>query len=384
MALDPGAPGVRGPTSEAAPQPNADAQPSAQDSHRLPSGLAAPQPIPPTPDPATCTEYRATPSDGATARKPKFKRLADPNPVFAAYQQDRLPPAASPPIDDDKLADLRRQEAEKWDEVERVRPQGATAPQSKVQSLQPEVADLTVAMALDELRQQGDWKQYEAKVPAEGTNFFWGMLGYSLKASLKEGRRFVMCLKHMPFDHTNPTHRRMMLTVYRRLTKERSVALSSGSHMESIGFQGHDPATDLRAAGLFAVVQLLSLVDRHSAISDRLFAVATSAHQEFPFALVGINLSCIALEALAGDRLVKQMNKQGSVVDVLNDFYCGLWLLFETLWTSAPTRRITEWDAVRRSLQQTARDQPQKMLDQLQKAAKTRTPAAPALPFAEF
>lgn len=52
-------------------------------------------------------------------------------------------------------------------------------------------------------------------------------------------------------------HRRLIRTIYRRMTLEKRACPDFGSHWETIGFQGNDPGTDLnRSMGIFSLIQV--------------------------------------------------------------------------------------------------------------------------------
>ena len=53
-------------------------------------------------------------------------------------------------------------------------------------------------------------------------------------------------------------HERVLMSVYKAITKEEHLPPRFGPRWETIGFQGDDPATDLRGAGMLALLQLRS------------------------------------------------------------------------------------------------------------------------------
>ena len=63
-------------------------------------------------------------------------------------------------------------------------------------------------------------------------------------------------------ESVDEMHRKMLLTVYAKLTGDyREEKIDTvGKHWETIGFQGEDPSTDVRACGALAVANMLSFV----------------------------------------------------------------------------------------------------------------------------
>ncbi|CAJ0942786.1 unnamed protein product, partial [Mesorhabditis belari] len=79
----------------------------------------------------------------------------------------------------------------------------------------------------------------------------------------------------------------------------------SGGHWETIGFQGADPSTDLRSAGMLGLLQLHSFVTRSISdeILDIILKLAQDKDQNFPFAVVGINFTALIIERLKNGTL---------------------------------------------------------------------------------
>lgn len=65
-------------------------------------------------------------------------------------------------------------------------------------------------------------------------------------------------IKYSPDD---VMHRRLIQTIYRRMTNEKRTCPNVGPHWDVIGFQGNDPCTDLnRSMGVFALFQVRARV----------------------------------------------------------------------------------------------------------------------------
>ncbi|KAB0403045.1 hypothetical protein E2I00_018779, partial [Balaenoptera physalus] len=61
-------------------------------------------------------------------------------------------------------------------------------------------------------------------------------------------------------DSQDPMHGRVLQTIYKKLTGSKFDCALHGDHWEDLGFQGTNPATDLRGAGFLALLHLLYLV----------------------------------------------------------------------------------------------------------------------------
>ena len=82
-----------------------------------------------------------------------------------------------------------------------------------------------------------------------------------------------------------------------------------GSHWESIGFQGNDPATDLRGVGFLGLVQALYFVMTPELVplARNMYRLSLNETQNFPFLVLSINVTRIALHALRDGLLDRQV-----------------------------------------------------------------------------
>eukprot|EP00668_Euglena_longa_P036000 GGOE01046254.1.p1 GENE.GGOE01046254.1~~GGOE01046254.1.p1 ORF type:complete len:170 (-),score=58.14 GGOE01046254.1:280-789(-) len=163
-------------------------------------------------------------------------------------------------------------------------------------------------------------------------------------------------------EHTVPEHARIFTTVYKFLTGESSAVPVTGSHIQKIGFQGTDPRTDLRTAGMFSMLQALYFICKHPGMAKEYYTISISATHEFPWILCSINFSCMVLDLVKEKRLHRLANQMGSLLAAAAAVYVGLFHQFVTRWTSKPQRSIAEWDAARTALKEMATENPQRLI----------------------
>ncbi|ESO86310.1 hypothetical protein LOTGIDRAFT_176910, partial [Lottia gigantea] len=106
-------------------------------------------------------------------------------------------------------------------------------------------------------------------------------------------------------DNEQPSHGKMLQSIYRILTGSRFDSPRIGSHWEEIGFQGSDPGTDLRGVGILGLVQLLYFLQhtKYGQIARDIYKLSLHPTQNFPFCVMGINISRICLQSLREDFL---------------------------------------------------------------------------------
>ena len=142
---------------------------------------------------------------------------------------------------------------------------------------------------------------------------------------LKQERDLVFAIAQHKLDSAEPLHSSVLQTIFKRLTggKESVDCPRFGSHWEVIGFQGSDPATDLRATGFLSLCHLLYLVDVKDrlTLAHKIYQLSKSSHNPFPFCVLCINISRIALAALREGYLTKECRREGAVISVVSHFF---------------------------------------------------------------
>lgn len=137
-------------------------------------------------------------------------------------------------------------------------------------------------------------------------------------AGANEERDRVFCIAATAYDPGNVIFVRTLQTIYCRFTSTvREVSLS-GSHWESIGFQGNDPSTDLRGCGVLSLLQMLYLVENHTELARRFFRLAQHPLRHFPLACTLINVTLQCIVALRSGALFRECNKQNSIMNAIN------------------------------------------------------------------
>lgn len=152
---------------------------------------------------------------------------------------------------------------------------------------------------------------------------------------LKQERDLVFAIAQHKLDYTEPLHSSVLQTIFKKLTggNEMVDCPRFGSHWEVIGFQGSDPATDLRATGFLSLCHLLYLVDVKDrlTLAHKIYQLSKSSHNPFPFCVLCINTTRIALSALREGYLTKECRRQGAVISVVSHFFVAtLFYYYET------------------------------------------------------
>ncbi|KAJ8005905.1 hypothetical protein DPEC_G00122750 [Dallia pectoralis] len=157
-----------------------------------------------------------------------------------------------------------------------------------------------------------------------------------LHRELLEERDLVFAIAQCCLDNSQMVHMRVLQTIYKKLTASKLDCPRLGSHWENVGFQGTDPATDLRGTGFLGLMHTLHLVmdPETLPLARDIYKLSHHPTQNFPFCLMSINMTRIALHALREEALSKECNRRQQVVGVLSEFYVATFLHLYQLWKS--------------------------------------------------
>uniref|UniRef100_H3CEJ0 ELMO domain containing 3 n=1 Tax=Tetraodon nigroviridis TaxID=99883 RepID=H3CEJ0_TETNG len=188
-----------------------------------------------------------------------------------------------------------------------------------------------------------------------------------LHRELLEERDLVFAIAQCQVDNSQSVHLRVLQTIYKRLLGCRLDCPRYGPHWENIGFQGSDPATDLRGTGFLGLMHTLYLVmdPETLPLARDIYRLSQHRTQNFPFSVMSINMTRIALQVLREEALSKECNRRQQVVGVLNDFYVATFLHLYQVWKSQQ-KTIAESGTVLKEVELCARKNPKQMLRRLE------------------
>ncbi|RVE68462.1 hypothetical protein OJAV_G00092030 [Oryzias javanicus] len=188
-----------------------------------------------------------------------------------------------------------------------------------------------------------------------------------LHKDLLEERDLVFAIAQCPVDNSQPVHMRVLQTIYKRLIGSRLDCPRFGPHWENIGFQGTDPATDLRGTGFLGLMHTLYFVmdPETLPLAKDIFRLSQHPTQNFPFSVMSINMTRIALQVLREEALTKECNRRQQVVGVLNEFYVATYLYVYQLWKTQQ-KTIADSGFVLREVELFAKKNPKQILRRLE------------------
>ncbi|XP_069845219.1 ELMO domain-containing protein 3-like isoform X2 [Dipodomys merriami] len=187
-----------------------------------------------------------------------------------------------------------------------------------------------------------------------------------LHQGLREERDLVLTIAQCGLDSQDPMHGRVLQTIYKKLTGSKFDCALHGDHWEDLGFQGANPATDLRGAGFLALLHLLYLVMDSKTLPMALEILRLSRHHiQFPFCLMSVNITRIAIQALREECLSRECNRQQKVIPVVNSFYAATFLRLAHVWRTQK-KTISDSGFVLKDLEALAKKSPRRLLRTLE------------------
>ena len=190
-----------------------------------------------------------------------------------------------------------------------------------------------------------------------------------LHTSLIHERNLILAMALHPFDNSDCFHTSILDSIYRLLTGSKVSCPRFGSHWEVIGFQGSDPATDLRGAGMLGLVNIFDFVTSPIAyqIALDILKLSKDPVQFFPMCALSMNLTVMTLVFLKDGILARVCNRRGMVFSVVNDVYKALFHRLYTVWKEK-RRTIWDSDAVLSELENFARRNISRLLNEFYSA----------------
>ncbi|EKF32470.1 hypothetical protein MOQ_003678 [Trypanosoma cruzi marinkellei] len=153
-----------------------------------------------------------------------------------------------------------------------------------------------------------------------------GIVSSEPKSILHHDTEFTLTLPCVPFDHSYSIHRRLLITIYHNLCLQTKNGSSNAGtrpgaiDWEVLGFQGSDPATDLRFTGILGLLQIVYLIEYYKDFAMLLWNTCTNGgsgllvYEELPFVLVGFNFSAVLLDMLKDSGFYADLTRRAQAI----------------------------------------------------------------------
>jgi len=182
-----------------------------------------------------------------------------------------------------------------------------------------------------------------------------------LPAALLEERDQILALAKVPFNEDDEFHFNLLQSIYIKITGKVKEVPRFGPHWETIGFQGRDPATDLRGVGILGLLQILAFVSNHGTMFKKMWQHSTHEKYNFPLCISGFSVTQAMMETLRAEKLNPAIMARKSVIEVFNEgYYAAFYKLVNIYETNQYT--IAEYPLAKRNALEMLKTNPTKML----------------------
>lgn len=104
----------------------------------------------------------------------------------------------------------------------------------------------------------------------------------------------------VPYDGNNPEHQEGLRKLWKLAFPHLPCTVLKTAQWKEMGWQGDDPGTDFRGAGLYGLENLIYLGDKHPDTFQKLMNKTDGARAEweYPFAVAGLNITFMLVDLL--------------------------------------------------------------------------------------
>ncbi|CAM9731746.1 unnamed protein product, partial [Pylaiella littoralis] len=250
---------------------------------------------------------------------------------------------------EDENEDSRRARvAKEWETIDQLRTAENSVPMEKGVggTLQPVNIDednlmISTKEVLRYFRSQDLTVYATVIIPFEAPESRFGLFrrAPTLKfPNAEELRDEVFLVAQIKYTPDEVMHRRLIQTIYRRMTKEKRACPDVGPHWDTIGFQGIDPCTDLnRSMGMFALFQqVLYLLETQLEFAMVLYRLSLADVTGWPFLCVSIGFTKEAVRVLRRGGCFSECNRRQCVLEVVHELHQAQFHAFLELYRKEP------------------------------------------------
>lgn len=165
-------------------------------------------------------------------------------------------------------------------------------------------------------------------------------------------------LRKMPYDTENPEHELLLLKLWNLLMPHESLDARVTKQWQTIGFQGDDPKTDFRGMGLLGLENLVYFAQEYPSAATHVLSHSTHPRYGYAFAIVGINLTSMALRLLRDGTAkthIYNSSKTLPTIRAFHQFYCYLFYEFDGFWINSKPSNMMEFSSIQEKFENSIR-----------------------------
>lgn len=165
-------------------------------------------------------------------------------------------------------------------------------------------------------------------------------------------------LRKTPYDADNPEHELLLLKLWNLLMPYDPLDARVTKQWQNIGFQGDDPKTDFRGMGILGLENLVYFAQEYPSAATHVLSHSTHPHYGYAFAIVGINLTSMALKLLKDGTAkthIYNSSKTLPTIRAFHQFYCYLFYEFDGFWIESKPSNMMEFSSIQEKFENSIR-----------------------------
>ncbi|XP_012289039.1 ELMO domain-containing protein 2 [Orussus abietinus] len=165
-------------------------------------------------------------------------------------------------------------------------------------------------------------------------------------------------LRRTPYNTDDPKHELLLLKLWNLLMPHEPLDARVTKQWQDIGFQGDDPKTDFRGMGILGLENLVYFAQEYHSAATHVLLHSTHPRYGYAFAIVGINLTSMALRLLRdGTAKVHIYNscKTLPTIRAFHQFYCYLFYEFDGFWIESKPSNMMEFSSIQEKFENSIR-----------------------------
>ncbi|XP_051167589.1 ELMO domain-containing protein 2 [Leptopilina boulardi] len=156
-------------------------------------------------------------------------------------------------------------------------------------------------------------------------------------------------LRKTPYDPENPEHEMLLLKLWNLLMPYEPLDSRVTKQWQDIGFQGDDPKTDFRGMGILGLENLVYFAREYPSAASHVLSHSTHPRYGYAFAIVGINLTSMALRLLrdgSAKTHIYNSCKTLPTIRAFHQFYSYLFYEFDGFWIESKPSNMMEFSSI--------------------------------------
>ncbi|XP_043250044.1 ELMO domain-containing protein 2 [Colletes gigas] len=165
-------------------------------------------------------------------------------------------------------------------------------------------------------------------------------------------------LRKTPYDAENPEHELLLLHLWNSLMPYEPLDARVTKQWQEIGFQGDDPKTDFRGMGILGLENLVYFSQEYPTAATHVLSHSTHPRYGYAFAIVGINLTSMALRLLkdgAAKTHIYNSSRTLPTIRAFHQFYCYLFYKFDRFWIDSKPSNMMEFSSIQTKFENSIR-----------------------------